>query len=224
MCEKVRKDLAHGLVRDLRAVDASLADIEAGRTERSIVDADFAVIANAAPPGTRSRSTAWSWLETRTRCAARLARFLEHREHRRVILTGHDRGVAVQCRNARGRGCVDHIGLAATPSRQLTHPGRRGARNIPHHLIASNEPLRKMTTQPAGALNRPPSARELLRPSRQLAISGHRGVDPQRRDRCVRCRIDRRGGVEFLCGSTPMIMCMLRSVLLWESHGRHADF
>ncbi len=45
------------------------------------------------------------------------AAFLEQREHRRVILRGHNGCVAVQSSHARCRGSgIDHVGLAATAS------------------------------------------------------------------------------------------------------------
>jgi hypothetical protein len=49
------------------------------------------------------------------------AAFLEHREHRRVILFGHRRRVALQRSDARCSGGIDDIRLAAAAPRQLTH-------------------------------------------------------------------------------------------------------
>jgi hypothetical protein len=84
------------------------------------------------------------------------ATFLEHREHRPVILAGNKRHVILQRCDARGGSCVDQIGLAPATPRQLTHPRRRCARHIQHHFLASNRPLGEMTTKATRVLDRPP--------------------------------------------------------------------
>ena len=106
--------------------------------------------------------------------------FLEQREHGGVILGGHDGGVAVQRCDARGRGGIDHVGLAAAATRQLPNSCGRCRGDVEHDLAASDEPLREMASKPTSVLDGPTPLRELLRPSHQLAIARQRCVDTQR--------------------------------------------
>ena len=129
--------------------------------------------------------------------------FLEQREHRRVVLARDRCRVALQRGDTRRCRSVDHVGLAATPTRQLTHPRGCRARHVEHDLVAGDEPLREMTAQTTGALDRPAPIAELARPAQQLAIARQRRLDPQRCDRRVRRWIDRRGGVRALVRVDP---------------------
>ena len=160
------------------------------RRLRSRVAADFAVIARAAPPGVRSRSTAGSWFATRTRCAAKSARrSSSNREHRCVILGNDGRRGATKRGHARTTGVSTMTSiLRRLHARQLTNwsSSSTGHRVPPR---PGDDHCARCRPNPTSVLDPPTGDQGLLGPTHQLAIARQRRIDPNRRSSRVRCRV-----------------------------------
>ena len=163
------------------------------------VAAVLAFSAVGAPPGIRSLSRACSWLTDRTRWAATIrSPLFQQCEHHRRVLWDNYRSVALERCNTGGRSSIDHVVLASTSPRQLTHTGGRRGRRVEHFLVLGDKPLSEMTPQTSGVLNRPPSILELTCPPQQVPIARQGGIDLQRTHRRVPNRVHCRSGVAAL--------------------------
>lgn len=129
-----------------------------------------------APPGRKSRRTAWSRLRTRVRSWTRSSR--RSVSSRRIVAwssrtTGRSHG-------GRGRhpGDVEgvpDIGPAVSAGGRQPDPGRQGGGHIDHVLARGGQLLGERTPQAAGTLDRETTAGPLLTPAHQPADDS--GVD-----------------------------------------------
>lgn len=119
--------------------------------------------------GTRSRSSACSWLTSLVRCGDVVAVLIQQRQQRRQVLRGYRPGLAAQRSRTHRGGRVDSIGLAAPAARQFPDPRCRGRGHIIYSLAAGDQSLGQVPVQATRILRTPAPLATPGRPSHQSA-------------------------------------------------------
>jgi hypothetical protein len=139
-----------------------------------------------APPGTRSRSSACSWVDQPGPLGDHIvAALVEQGKNRGQVFGGNGVGLTTQSSDAGRCGRVDDIVFAAATPGELSDPCRRGAGHVLDDLTTGEEPLSQVPAEPAGVFHRPPALVEASCPLQQPAVPAQRGIDLHRREHCA---------------------------------------